>query len=227
MSGLSQRWNGRLCYCRRKICLSASDLSSLSGTVGYTTSAVPSAIDRTDLRDLEHMHCILQRQHLPIGQAALQTTQRSKHARIGQCRTSSHSVRYAVTVQQRLISSCARKPHSAVQRTPSAPLWSFGLQLSAQCLLQFGRFCGGWRPVGQTSASKSRCRCLSNCNGTQQLSALSRSSAARPTHPTPPHTRDCRTARPAAHCSPNRNDPRGDIAAPGAERACSVSRVSD
>jgi hypothetical protein len=124
------------------------------------------------------------------------------------------------------------KPHAAVQRTPSAPLWSFGLQLSAQCLLRFRLLCGGtlaahgWDRL--TSASKSRCRCLSNCNGTQQLSALSRSSAARPTHPTPPHTvGDCRTACPAAHCSPNRNDPRGDIAAPGAERTCSVSRVGE
>ena len=53
-------------------------------------------------------------------------------------------------------------------------------------------------------------------------------SAPDPPQPTPAHTGDCRTARPAAHCSPNRNDPRGDIAAPGAERACSVSvsRVS-
>ena len=84
--------------------------------------------------------------------------------------------------------------------------------------------------MGQTSASKSRCRCLSNCNGTQQLSCTEpiECSAPDPPHPTPPHTGDCRTALPAAHCSsPNRNDPRGDIAAPGAERTCSVSRVSD
>ena len=67
-------------------------------------------------------------------------------------------------------------------------------------------------------------------------------SAPDPPQPTPAHTGDCRTACPAAHCSPNRHDPftrrchRGAgrraqplIAAPGAElsRTCSVSRVSD
>ena len=159
-------------------------------------------------------------------------------------------------VQQRLISSCAllqtslgSAAHSAVQRTrqcsalPVRPCGlSFGLQVSAQCFASqpFGLFCGGthtgalaahgWDrlalppPPSRAAAAFQTATALQQRKCTEPIEC----SAPDPPHPTPPHTGDCRTALPAAHCSsPNRNDPRGDIAAPGAERTCSVSRVSD